>query len=231
MHAARGLRTRVTWSWLAFVAMFAACKSEQAPNTAGPWPIVLDEPTDLDGPNTVDGPEEVPTPNRVTQLTGGGISVKAGANATLWRPGEGIKPPYRLSMRVRTTNRGLHAHGAGIVFGGSDIDNERQAYTYFLVRGDGHFLIKARNGGDTDPICFWTKHEAVQKEDDSEYVATNDLAVKVEADQVEFFVNGASVHTAKCATAGPGLRTKGRYGVRLVHDLDVRFDQIQFEQQ
>jgi len=48
-------------------------------------------------------------------------------------------------------------------------------------------------------------------------------------DKVEFFVNGSRVHSA--ATDAPGLRTKGRYGVRLVHDLDVRFDQIQLEQQ
>src|SRR6266851_4294789 len=39
-----------------------------------------------------------------------------------------------------------HPEGYGLLFGGRDLAGAAQRYTYFLVRGDGTFLVKRRNG-------------------------------------------------------------------------------------
>lgn len=171
----------------------------------------------------MDSTEDVNEPNRFTLLAGGGVQVTGGGNATMWRPDVPLIPPYRLSMRVTTTNLGLHPHGAGIVFGGNDVDNDKQVYSYLLVRGDGQFLIKTRDGGGTSDICLWSEHEAVTKENPKSLIATNVLAVEVDRERTRFLINGTQVHQAKTEA----LHSSGQYGARLVHDLDVRFDQIE----
>ena len=171
----------------------------------------------------MDSTEDVNKPSRFTLLPGGGIEAKGGGNATLWRPGEPLTPPYRLSMHVKTTNLGLHPHGAGLTFGGNDVAGDQQTYSYFLVRGDGNFLIKTRDGGGTADICLWTEHDAITKEDQENGIANNVLAVDVGKDMTRFSINGTKVHEAKTAE----LHASGKYGARLVHDLVAHFDQIE----
>lgn len=158
----------------------------------------------------------------VTLLPGGGLEIKETANATVWHPTGEAEAPYQLTARVGMTNLALHAHGAGIVFGGSDVTGDAQTYTYFLVRGDGHYLVKTRDGTETGDIQPWTEHAAIVKED-SDQKASNALSVSVQKDETSFFVNDTEVfkHTNK------DLHVDGKYGVRMVHDLRVRFDQIE----
>lgn len=190
----------------ALLVVLTSCGAEAA---SASWPCRPDDA------------EDDIQPGKVT-LVPGGIEIRDAANATLWHPTGSAKAPYRLSMRVQTTNLALHPHGAGLVFGGSDVDGDKQAYTYFLVRGDGHFLVKTRDGEDTTYICPWKEHDAVTKED-SDLWASNVLTVTIDADETRFLVNGTEVykHSSK------ELHTMGKYGVRLVHDLNVRFDQIE----
>ncbi|MFT4516231.1 MAG: hypothetical protein ACI89X_004032 [Planctomycetota bacterium] len=196
--------------------LFAACLLATV-NSCTP------EPLDAMWAIRMDSTEDVNKPDRFTLLPGGGIEATAGGNATLWRPDVSLTPPYRMSMRVKATNLELHPHGAGIVFGGSDVDNDKQTYSYFLVRGDGQFLIKTRDGGDTSDICLWGEQAAVAKEVKESGIAINVLAVDVGKEVTRFSVNGTQVHEAKTEA----LHSAGQYGARLVHDLDVRFDQIE----
>ena len=181
------------------------------------------EPLDAMWSIRMDSTEDVNQPDRFTLLPGGGIEAKGGGNATMWRPGTALEPPYRLSMRVTATNLGLHPHGAGIVFGGNDVNSDKQTYSYFLVRGDGQFLIKTRNGGDTSDICLWSDHAAISKEGAKSGIAANALTVDVQTSATRFLINGTQVHEATTEE----LHASGQYGARLVHDLDVRFDQIE----
>lgn len=169
-------------------------------------------------PDSTDDPLKL---ENITLLPGGNIEIKNTANSTLWKPGGEATPPFRLTARVHSTNLGLHPHGAGIAFGGKDVAGDKQTYTYFMVRGDGHFLIKTRDGTETGNVHPWTEHDAVAKED-SDLQVSNVLSVAVGKEQTRFFVNDKEVykHTNK------DLHTTGKFGVRLVHDLNVRFDQI-----
>lgn len=173
------------------------------------WSVRLDEATD------------VSAPGRITPLPRGGVEVQAGPNATLWRRDAGATGTYRLSARVTQRNTGLHAHGAGLVFGGRDVDGENQTYTYFLVTGDGTFLVKTRDATSTAILVPWSEHSAVNRES-AEATATNDLVVDVGAETTRFLVNDKEVHRAPTST----LKTDGLYGCRLVHDLHVKFENV-----
>ncbi|MFT4843760.1 MAG: hypothetical protein ACI8UD_003768 [Planctomycetota bacterium] len=196
---------------IALLLSFTGCATtSKATNHAAPWSA------------RHDSSEDEQQPDRVTQLPGGGIKVAPGGNVTLWRQAAAIAPPFQLSMRVQTTNQVEHPHGAGLVFGGKHIADDQQSYSYFLVRGDGQFLIKTRDGGDTEDICLWTEHAAIRKEDAEHLQASNVLTVVVGPETTQFLVNDVEVHRE----SNERLHTTGRYGVRLVHDLAVQFDQI-----
>jgi hypothetical protein len=194
--------------------LLTACGSEVAGDRAalGPhWSVRLDEA------------DARSAPQRFREHADS-IEVTQGPNATLWHTAQRATGAYRLSTDVTHLDSGLHPHGAGLVLGGSDVERPSQSYTYFLVRGDGHFLIKTRKGDKTADVVPWTQHEAVAVEDEAG-VTRNRLAVEVGERETVFAVNGREVHRAPTAE----LPTEGHYGLRLVHDLHVRFRKPQLE--
>lgn len=147
-----------------------------------------------------------------------GLEVGAGPNATLWHSDSTATGNFRLSLDVTHLDSGLHPHGAGLTFGGSDVHGDAQRYTYFLVRCDRNFLIKTRAGEESPTLVPWTEHVAVAPEDEAG-VTRNRLVVEARSEDVRFLVNGAEVHRARRSE----VQVEGRYGVRLVHDLHVKF--------
>jgi len=103
----------------------------------------------------------------------------------------------------------------GVFFGGRDLDGTNQAYVYFLVRGDGSFLVKRRNGSNTETVVDWTQHDAVLPMG-SENVK-NVLGVHAGGDTVEFLVNGISVTSVPRA----GIECNGIVGLRVNHALNL----------
>lgn len=148
----------------------------------------------------------------------GDLSVKRGDNVTLWHPDRRVDGAYRLTSKITIEDFGLHPHGAGITLGGRHVETDAEEYVYFLVRGDGQFLIKTRKGEETTDVVAWTAHAAIGREDDNG-VSENALMIEANPVEVRFFVNGKLVHTAERRQ----LQVDGMYGFRLVHDLQVRF--------
>lgn len=161
--------------------------------------------------------EEATTARRFLQHADG-LEVRPGSNATLWHPEMTATGNFRLSIDVTHLDSGLHPHGAGLTLGGTDVHGDTQRYTYFLVRCDRNFLIKTRSGEESSTVVPWTEHEAVAPEDKGG-VTRNRLVVEARTEDVRFLVNGTEVHRGK----RPDLAVDGRHGVRLVHDLHVRF--------
>jgi hypothetical protein len=147
-----------------------------------------------------------------------GIEVKPGPNVNLWHPQRTASGRFRLSVDVTHLDSGLHPHGAGLTFGGSEVHGDTARYTYFLVRGDRNFLIKTRAGNDTPDVVQWTEHAAIAPEN-KQGVTKNRLTVEARDEEVRFLVNGVEVHRRKRS----GLPVDGQYGFRLVHDLHVVF--------
>lgn len=111
-----------------------------------------------------------------------------------------------------------HREGMGLIFGGKDLQGPGQAYSYFLVRADGHYLIKKRDGGDTSNVSDgWIQSDAVALATGSGDI-TNTLAVRVNGGETHFSVNGEEVAVVPTSE----LHTDGVWGYRINHNLNVR---------
>jgi hypothetical protein len=113
-----------------------------------------------------------------------------------------------------------HREAYGLIIGGADLGGPAQQYTYFLVRGDGRYLIKQRAGAEMMNVTDgWQDSDVVvAAEEDGD--VTNELSIAVRGDQAHFSVNGTEV--AAFPTAD--LDIAGIAGVRVNHNLNVRVE-------
>lgn len=88
---------------------------------------------------------------------------------------------------------GERLEGFGIFVGGLDLAGEDQAYTYFLIRKDGKFLVKRREGQTTTVLVPWSEHASIVKHPGGNGTAMNVLAVDVGSDSVRFLINREEV--------------------------------------
>ncbi|HEX8319101.1 hypothetical protein [Longimicrobium sp.] len=149
----------------------------------------------------------------------GSATVQTGPHTVLWPQGAtDLAPPYTVRATLTKDSGRLH-EGYGLVFGGTGLDAAEagQAYSYFLVRGDGSFLIKRRDAAQTPVIRDWTRHPSINR-DAAGAGRANRLEVRVGADTVVFVANGAEVARVPAAE----LAVNGRPGIRIAHDLVLR---------
>jgi hypothetical protein len=151
----------------------------------------------------------------------GGFAATNGPNVILWRPDQRAEDSYTLSCEVAHVDSHEHPHGAGLVFGGTELDGADPRYSYFLVHEAGQYLVKRRDGEETAALAPWTVHDAIQRRD-GDRPARNRLEVAVDEATVAFRINGAEVFRTPRGT----LHVDGIYGFRLVHNLDVRFEDL-----
>lgn len=159
-----------------------------------------------------------PTEFRVAR-TDGTLDIRTGPAGILWRDEDALAAAaYALSATFTEVGAPAgHREAYGLFLGGRDLDGDGQAYTYFLVRGDGSFLVKRRDGASTSNLTDgWRPSEAVVAAGDGD--PTNTLEIRVEPEQVRFLVNGTTVATVPAAEA----HTQGTYGLRANHNLHLR---------
>jgi hypothetical protein len=114
-----------------------------------------------------------------------------------------------------------HPEAYGLVVGGQNLDGAAPSYLYFIVRGDGKYMVKHRaNATEVHTLVDWTASPAV-KTAGADGKATNALAVRVAADSVRFVANGTPVAAVSRKEAG---RLAGVAGLRVNHNLDVHVD-------
>jgi hypothetical protein len=149
---------------------------------------------------------------------GSGYHVTSGPAAIYWNPKTVTSGPFVASTTITQTKAPAHAEAFGIFFMGKDLDAPTQNYAYFLVRGDGKYMVNHRAGADVHKIIPWTESAAVNKQDASGK-ATNKLTVDAsKADSVRLLVNDKQV----AALPMSELRsTNGLVGLRVNHNLDV----------
>jgi hypothetical protein len=149
---------------------------------------------------------------------GSGLQVTLGPAVIMWRDQDRATGAYHVVARFSQVRAPRHPEGYGLFIGGSHLADARNRYTYFLVRGDGTFLVKRRVAGDSTAAVSsgWTASAAVVKAD-SAGQATNELSVAVDSATVRFRVNGTDVFHAPAAE----LDVQGLVGYRVNHNLDV----------
>jgi hypothetical protein len=147
---------------------------------------------------------------------GGGFHITSGPAAIY--PGADLPNEFVLEATFNQTQAPRHPEAYGLFFSGKELENsDKQEYVYFLVRGNGQFLINHRAGRDVHKISDWQEHAAIRKQDESGK-ASNQLAVRAGADSVRFIANGQQVAAiSRQVIASPG----GKAGLRVNHNLDV----------
>jgi hypothetical protein len=162
-----------------------------------------------------------PAENVVFTTMGDGFHVTTGPAAVLYNPAWTASGDYEVSARFTQTRAPNHPEAYGIVIGGSELQGEAQAYSYFLVRGTGEYFIATRHGAERSIVTPWTAHEAIAAQNEAGR-QTNVLGARVAGDQVIFTVNGTEV----ARRPRTDVRADGVFGLRVNHNLDVHVDQI-----
>lgn len=168
---------------------------------------------------TLDNPDAAPAEFRVMEM-GGGLHIETGPAGVVYNASEAVPSGDYTVSATFTEMQGPanHREAYGIVIGGSNLETaDQQQYAYFIVRGDGSWLIKQRNGPEASNVSGeWTQAEGINTTT-GEGETTNTLEVAVRGDQVHFSVNGTEVATVPAAD----IPTHGIAGVRVNHNLNV----------
>jgi hypothetical protein len=151
---------------------------------------------------------------------GSGFHATTPQAAVFWNPANTMTGNYTLKGTFKLLKPSGHTNYYGLVFGGSELEGANQNYLYFLVAQDGSWLVKRRTGEATEDVVRKTPNDAVKKPDGSGQ-STNALEVRVQADKIEFAVNGTVVGSVPKAQAS---KTDGLYGIRSNHLLDIEVD-------
>ena len=154
---------------------------------------------------------------------GSGFHATSGPAAIYWNPKNVVTGPFTATTTVTQTKAPTHPEAYGIFFMGKDLDTPQQNYAYFLVRGDGKYMVNHRAGAELHKIIPWTDNAAVNKADASGK-ATNKLTVDAtKPDSVRLLVNDKQVAALPMSHLG---KTDGLVGLRVNHNLDVHIGDL-----
>ena len=156
------------------------------------------------------------------EAMGSGIHITTGPAIIVYRAGTAGTGPFHTLATFTQTKPSAHAEGYGLFVGGQGLEGAGQKYIYFLVRQDGSYLIKRRDGEKTSDISRGWVSSAAVKKPDAKGSATNLLEVdnKVDPTKVTFKVNGQDVQSMPAE----GLDLGGVVGIRTNHNLDVHVE-------
>ena len=154
---------------------------------------------------------------------GSGYHVTSGPAAIYWNPKTIVAGPFTATTTVTQTKAPTHPEAYGIFFMGKDLDAPTQSYMYFIVRGDGKFMVNHRAGAEVHKIIPWTENAAVVKAD-ANGKATNKLTVDAtKTDSLRLLVNDKQVAALPANQFGT---TNGIVGLRVNHNLDVHIGDL-----
>ncbi len=154
-----------------------------------------------------------------------GFHIMTGPAGIFYHPAQRADGAYRVEAEIFLFDPGNRREGFGLLFAGTELDGDGQAYTYFLIRRDGKYLIKRRDGSETATIQEWTDHSAITTwENRGEDQATLKyvLAVQVGASAIAFYVNDSEV----ARIPRDGLSTDGVAGLRINHGLNLHVTRL-----
>lgn len=159
----------------------------------------------------------------------GGLRVQTGPAGILYDDTHAVESgDYSVSATFTEVGAPAnHREAFGLFVGGSELEGDAQRYTYFLVRADGRYLIKQRDGSGTSNVSEggWVDSDAVNAAAEAGDV-TNTLAIEVQGDQVHFMVNGTEVATVPATE----VDAHGIAGVRINHNLNVRVEDFELSE-
>jgi hypothetical protein len=174
----------------------------------------------LDRSTSASDPDAAGTVKFVTMGTG--FHATNPAAAVYWNPANTVTGNYTAKATFRLVKPSNHTNFYGLVFGGGELEGANQSYIYFTVAQDGTWLLKRRDGDVNAPtIAGKTASDAVKKPG-ADGTSINDLEVRVQANKIDYVVNGTVVHSTP--RTGMTAKTDGLVGIRVNHMLEVHID-------
>ncbi|HET6777668.1 MAG TPA: hypothetical protein VFH26_02150 [Gemmatimonadales bacterium] len=156
-----------------------------------------------------------------------GYHLTLGPATILYRQKDNAKGPFHTLAKFSQTKKLKHSEGYGLFMGGQSLAGKDQKYTYFLVRDDGSYLIKRRDGENTSDVSKgWTKHPAVKTDPEGKPTNLLEIDAKQNPNRIDFKVNGQTVHS----TPATKMNIKGIVGLRVNHNLDVHIQDFDLHQ-
>jgi 3-keto-disaccharide hydrolase len=151
----------------------------------------------------------------VVEEKDGSLTFTTGPAGIYWKNDKAEKD-FDISAAFSQLKPSGMAEAYGLFLAGQDLDKDTQRYTYFLVRQDGKFLIKTRNGATTKTIVDWTS--APSMKEPKGVKTSNTLEIRATANSVQFVVDGKPVHAMTRTQLGPD----GVAGIRVNHNLNLQ---------
>ncbi|MFN7916312.1 MAG: hypothetical protein U0Q55_13305 [Vicinamibacterales bacterium] len=199
---------------LATAALVCLTAITLAAQTPAGWKQRLDRST------SASDPDAAGTVKFVTM--GNGFHATNPAAAVYWNPANTATGNYTVKGSFKLVKPSGHTNYYGLVFGGAELDGPNQNYIYFTVGQDGTWLLKRRDGDVNAPtIQAKTASDAVKKPG-ADGTSVNDLEVRVQANKIDYVVNGTVVHSTP--KTGMTAKTDGIAGIRVNHQLEVHID-------
>lgn len=162
-----------------------------------------------------------PLTNLKYEVMAPGWHLTTGPAAILYREADRADGAVHAVAKLHVFPSSGHHEGFGLILGGQNLAADNVSYTYFLIRGDGKYLIKRRSGATVSTVVDWTDSDAIVKARADSSVA-NELSFAVGADSVTFMVNGKTVSTLPASQ----VDTKGIIGLRANHNLNLHVESL-----
>ncbi|MDZ7691791.1 MAG: hypothetical protein U5K69_11810 [Balneolaceae bacterium] len=152
-----------------------------------------------------------------------GWHITTGPAAIFWHPASTAEGSYRAETVIHLFDPQGRNEAFGLFFGGSNLEEDDQTYSYFLLRNSEEYLIKNRSGSETSIVKSWSHAMAMdQYDENSGSSVRNSLAVEVRDDKATFFVNGNEVTSVPASE----LNVNGIVGLRINHRLNVHVEDL-----
>lgn len=167
---------------------------------------------------------------------GEALHVTTGPNATYWHPDNVASGNYTVSatfIEPEYMNLNQHPHPYGLFIGGSDMGTPDARFLYCAAYGNGSFIVRGFG-----PEAFQLngrraqQHDAVNKASGTGEPVSQDIAIRVDDDEVSCVINGETVagyDKAEVVTDGRLASTDGIYGIRFGHNVEGRVEGLTLE--
>ena len=155
-----------------------------------------------------------------------GWHVTTGPAVILWDEAMTASGDFRVEVEIHLFDPGARREAFGVFVGGRDLAGDAQAYTYFLLRNGGEFLVKERDGAETRDVIAWTAHPAVRSFADrgpDDASVLNVLRLERRGDELRFFVNDDEVGRVSAGA----LPLDGIVGLRVNHALNLHVSRLE----
>lgn len=152
----------------------------------------------------------------------GALTFTTGPAGIYWK-GDKAEKDFDVSAAFSQLKPTAMAEAYGLFIAGQDLEKDTQRYLYFLIRQDGKFLIKTRNGAATKTVVDWK--DAPSMREPKGVKTSNTLEIRATANSVQFVIDGKPVHAMTRDRVGPD----GLAGIRVNHNLNMQVSKFEIK--